>query len=70
MKTQNKIKGTRKAWGSFIWYICKIFRKTNISHPLIRTCAYKGVRNVSCSETFAYVLNKINNKDNRPEKLH
>ena len=37
----------------------KIFRKTNISNPLIRAraCAYQGVRNVSFSESFAYVLN-------------
>ena len=33
-------------------------RKTNISYPLIRTrsCAYQGLRNVSFSENFAYVL--------------
>ena len=45
--------------GSFIKYVRKIFRKTNISNPLIRTrtCAYQGVRNVSFSENFAYVLN-------------
>ena len=38
----------------------KIFRKTNISYPLIRTCmcAYQGVRNVSFSENFADVHNK------------
>ena len=37
----------------------KIFRKANISNPLIRTRtrAYQGVRNVSFSENFAYVLN-------------
>ena len=31
------------AWGSSILYVRKIFRKTNISYPLIltRTCAYK-----------------------------
>ena len=30
----------------------KIFRETNISYPLIRTCtcAYQGLRNVSFSE--------------------
>ena len=40
-------------------YVRKIFRKTDISKPLIRTrtCAYQGVRNISFSETFAYVLN-------------
>ena len=46
-------------WGSSIKYVHKIFRKTNISNPLIRTrtCAYQGVRNVSFSENFACVLN-------------
>ena len=36
-----------------------MFRKTSISYPLIRTCtcAYQGVKNVSFSESFAYVLN-------------
>ena len=31
---------------SFIYYVRKIFRKTNISYPLIyaRTCAYMGLR--------------------------
>ena len=45
--------------GSSIKYVRKIFRKTNISNPLIRTrtCAYQGVRNVSFLENFAYVLN-------------
>ena len=45
--------------GSSIKYERKIFRKANISKPLIhtRTCAYQGVRNVSFSENFAYVLN-------------
>ena len=40
-------------------YIRKIFRKTNISNPLICTssCAYQGVRNVSFPENFAYLLN-------------
>ena len=32
---------------------CQIFRKTNISYPLIRTCAYQGVRNVRFSENLA-----------------
>ena len=32
----------------------QIFRKTNISYPLIRTrCAYQGIRNVSFSENMA-----------------
>ena len=45
--------------GSFIKYVRKVFRKTNISNPLIRTrtCAEQGVRNVSFSENSAYVLN-------------
>ena len=35
-------------------------QKDNISYPLIRirTCVYQGVRNVSFSEGFAYVLNE------------
>ena len=43
-----------------IKYERKILRKTNISNPLIRTrtFAYQGVRNVSFSENFAYVLNE------------
>ena len=42
----------------FIKYVRKIFRKTNISNPLIRTrtWAYQGARNVSISENFVYVL--------------
>ena len=45
--------------GSSIKYVRKIFRKTSISNPLIRTrtCAYQGVRNASFSGNFAYVLN-------------
>ena len=45
---------------SSISYVRKIFRKTNISYPLIRTrsCAYQEVRNVSFSENFAHVLNE------------
>ena len=37
----------------------KIFRKTNISYPLIRTLmrAYQGVRSVAFLENFARVLN-------------
>ena len=37
----------------------KIFRKINISYPMIRprTCAYQGLRNVNFSENFVYVLN-------------
>ena len=45
---------------SSIKCILEIFRKTNISNPLLRTrtCAHQGIRNVSFSETFAYVLNE------------
>ena len=45
--------------GSSIKYVRNIFRKTNICNALIRTrtCAYQGVRNISFSENFAYVLN-------------
>ena len=44
--------------GLSIKYVRKISRKTNISNPLIRTrkSAFQGVRNVSFSENFAYVL--------------
>ena len=36
-----------------------MFRKTNISFSLIHayTCAYHGVRNITCSEIFTQVLN-------------
>ena len=36
----------------------QIFRKTNISYPLIRAhaCAYRGVRNVDFSENLAYFV--------------
>ena len=45
---------------SFIQYVSKIFRESNISYPMIgtRTCAYQGVRNISFPENFAYVLNQ------------
>ena len=45
---------------SFIQYVRRIFRKTNISYPLIRirTCACKGVRNIIFFENFAYILNR------------
>ena len=40
--------------GSSIQYVPKVFRKTNISNPLIRTrtCAYQRVRNVSFFRKF------------------
>ena len=41
---------------SCIKYVPKIFQRTNISNPLICTRTYQGVRNVSFSENFAYVL--------------
>ena len=45
---------------SFIYYVCRMFRKTNISYPLIHTrmWAYQMVRTVSFSENFAYILNE------------
>ena len=45
--------------GSFIQYVRRIFRKTDSSYPLIRTCtcACQGVRNISFSESLARVLN-------------
>ena len=44
---------------SFIQFVRKIFRQTNISHPLIRsrTFAYQVVRNNIFPENFAYLLN-------------
>ena len=35
----------------------KFFGKSNISYPLICTCAYEGVRNVSFPKNLAYLLN-------------
>ena len=68
------LKGLKVPWhiGSFFAYFLraligdhplstykKIYRKTNMSYPLIRTnmCVYQGVRNVSFSGHFAYGLN-------------
>ena len=44
---------------SSIQQLCKVFRKTNISYPLMRTCAcaYQGAKNVSFSKNTAQVLN-------------
>ena len=44
--------------GLFIYCVHNIFRKSNI-YPLIctPTCAYQGVRKVSFSKHFAYILN-------------
>ena len=49
----------------------KFLKKTNISNPLIRkrTCAYQGVRNVSFSEIFAFVLNELPPMEIRAVKL-
>ena len=46
--------------GSFISYVHKDVRKTNISDPLIRTptCAYHAGRNVGFSGNFTSVLNE------------
>ena len=51
--------------GSFIQYVHKIFRKANISYLLIRTrpYPYQGVRNVSFSGNFPYVLNECSQID-------
>ena len=39
-----------------IYYVRKIFRKTNISYPLMRTrtCWYEGVRNNDFLENYLY----------------
>ena len=52
------LKTPKSHLASFILYVRKISRKTNI-YPVIRTCtcAYQVVRNVSFSENFAYVRN-------------
>ena len=53
--------GKISSWLGIIHLVrSKTFRKTKISYPLIRTpmCVYQGVRNVSFSENFAYVLNE------------
>ena len=43
----------------------KLFKKTNISYPLIHlcTCAYQGLRNVSSSKNFAYMYLMDNSKN-------
>ena len=51
------LKGGYQTGESSMKHIRKTFQKANISYPLVRMCAYKGVRNVSFSENFAYVLN-------------
>ena len=53
---------------SCVYYVCTVFRKTNIWNPPIRTrsCSYQGVRNVSFSENFAYVLNGWSVTNMRP----
>ena len=49
----------------------KFSEKKNISYPLIRTrmCAYQGVRNVSFSEIFVYVLTLPAQIDVTPQQL-
>ena len=51
----NKVKGRISKWVFQEKKPRHIFRKTNISYPLIhtRTCAYQGVRNVRFSENLA-----------------
>ena len=46
-------------WGSFILVCTQIFRKTNISYPLIRIrmFAYQGVGNVIFGEKFVQLMN-------------
>ena len=50
----------------------KIFRKTNISYPLIRTrtCAYQGVRNVSFSENCNDVIDLRSDFDALNHNFH
>ena len=56
----NLIKKKTPTWGFIYLVRTQTFRKTKISYPLVRTraCAYQGVRNVTFSEHFAYVLNE------------
>ena len=48
------------SYGSLVYYVLKIFQKTNISYPLIRTrtFAFLRVGNVSFLENFARVVNE------------
>ena len=50
----------QKTRGSPFQWVRKIFRKTNISHLEIvtSTCTYQGLRNVSFSKNFAYILSR------------
>ena len=52
-------------YGAILLYVRKFFRKTNTSYPLVctRMFAYEGVRNVSFSENFAYILNEWSHTD-------
>ena len=56
----NRVLNTLLGMGSLIYYVRNIFRKTNISDPLIRTrtCVYQGVKNVSFWEKLAYLINE------------
>ena len=49
----------KRLWSHPLSPYAKFSEKTNIYNSLIRTrtCAYPGVRDVSFSENFAYVLN-------------
>ena len=48
------------SYGSLIYYVHKIFRKSNIFYLLIRTraCACQGVRNIRFLEDFANAINE------------
>ena len=48
------------SYGSLIYYVHKIFRKSNIFYLLIRTraCACQGARNVRFLEDFANAINE------------
>ena len=50
----NKAKGRISKWVFQENKACQIFRKTNMSYPVINTrmCAYQGVRNVRFSENW------------------
>ena len=50
----------RSMKGSLIYYVRKIFQKSNIYYPLLRTrrSAYQGVRNIISSDNFTNVLNE------------
>ena len=49
-----------------------MFRKTNISYPLIRTrtCVHQGIRNNRFSEDFTYVLNGWTLTEKNPKETN